>query len=315
MRWPGRARGVARLAGASLVVATGCARERGQVVVLENDVLEAHFVDNGALPSYDHHPEGLNGIARLRHQVDPDRDLFVPSRAGLNYEISTLNGVEDHTWEQTSEPRESPMALSQLGEDSVELYQEPTPRKQVEARLRFTLVEEPAAVDFDFEFTPHLAAVGPKEPWEYDLSVLFASYLHDPDDPHAYVHGATPSDPTPRWLRVDSERHGDWVFVEEIDGTGPIGSWTLDLPVLVGTVAGLRWVLMVDSLDGFGFWYSPDGGMEFETRTPAWDFTLGFDGWEVGETLGRSGRLLLLADGDLDHAEAATVAWLAEQGR
>jgi hypothetical protein len=287
-------------------VLAGCGEgDQGQVVILANQALEAHFADNGSLASYHNHPEGLNGIARLRHASQPDRDIFERSQAGINYEISSLNGVEDTTWEETSEPRRFPMTIEQLGADSVELYQAATARKQVEARIRFTLVEDPAAVDFDLEFTLHKQPEGPKEAWERDFFVLFASYMYDPEDHRLYFFGSTPDNPQPRWLRVDALVHGDPAWAEERDGQGHYEQYFVDRPYFAGTVADILVVVLIDPAECFGFWYSPSGGMNFDHRTPAWDFTLGFDGVTVLDPIEVRGRLLLIPGGTLEDVEPA----------
>lgn len=286
--------------------------EGAHVVELRNGALIAHFADNEPLPEYDDYPEGLNGIARLRHISRPGRDIFEPSQAGLNFEVTELSGVIDWCWRQTAEPRYAPMEIRRIDDVSVELYQAPTPRKQIEALLTFTLVEAPPAVDFTFQFRLHRA---PRySSWGTDLSVLFASYMYDPEDPTLYFIGHTTENETSRWLRANAVTHGEY-WVEEADGTGQYtpAEYSIDRPYFAGTVDEFLFMIMVDPAKTFSLWYSPNGGWEREYNSPAWDLSLNFfDAPSPPDWAQARGRLLLLPGGTLDDAPAAYEAWLEE---
>jgi len=284
--------------------------EKAHVLVISNGVLTAHFADNEPLPEYENHPEGLNGIARLRHLSRPDRDIFVPSQAGLNFEVTELSGVIDWCWRQTAEPRYAPMELQRIDDVTVELYQPTTARKQIEALLTFMLVEDPPAVDFTFQFRLHRTPVSsPRVP---DLSVLFASYMYDPADPTLYFIGHTTEDESPRWLRAAACVHGAY-WVEEADGSGQYTpeEYLIDRPYFAGIVDDFLFMIMVHPAETFNFWYSPNGGWEREYNSPAWDLSLVFDDVSPPPQWAQArGRLLLLPGGSLDDAQAEYEAWL-----
>jgi hypothetical protein len=113
-------------------------------------------------------------------------------------------------------------------------------------------------------------------------------------------------------LRVDALVHGDPAWAEERDGQGHYDQYFIERPYLAGTVSDILVVIMIDPPECFGFWYSPSGGMDFEHRTPAWDFTLGFDGVVVGQPIEARGRLLLIPGGTLEDVAAAYQDWRQE---
>lgn len=297
-----------------MLILSGCEEEpepqTGNVIIISNGVLTAHFVDNGVLSEYGDHPEGLNGIARLRHINQPEQDIFVPFLAGLNYETTALSGVEDTTWEQKAEPRYEPIYLNQVDDTTVELYQEPTTRKEIEALLQYTLKQNPPAVDFYFQFWLHRAPVFLA--WQADFTALFASYMYDPQDPHLYFRGYTGGDLTPRWLRAAAEYHGSF-WVEEAGGSGNYTNYYIHKPYFAGIVQNALFMIMLNPPENFRLWYSPTGGWNLDYNSPAWDLVITQDNVPGPPYyFSVNGRMLFIPGETVDNAQYHYEEWLEE---
>ncbi|MBI2901247.1 MAG: hypothetical protein HYY17_13775 [Planctomycetes bacterium] len=293
-----------------LAALAGCWPESEHVQIISNDCLGAAVCDNEPLALYGHQ-SGYSGLAKLRHEWNRDRDIFVPFLAGLNYETNWLRGAPNSPWEIQAEPRFEPMTLRRIDERTVELHQEETSVKHIEALLRFRIHNNIAAVDFDFTFTPRQAPPVENPNFGPDVIVMFANYMCDPADPRLYAFGHTPGDPRPRWLRYEGIKHGDY-WVEERDGSGEHvspGDVTLDRPYMAGKVGGMLVAWMVETPGAFGIYYSPNGDMSLDYKTPAWDFTLSFRDVAVGQPLTARGRLIVVPMGTLRDVEPAYQAW------
>lgn len=279
-------------------------------VTVRAGLLEVVFADNTPEPTTGPRgpgrPRGMNGIVSLRHASDPSRELFVPGAAGLNYEKTTVRGIED----ESLEPRESPIRLGRDGPTAVVLEQDPLPIDRVAARLRFEVVP-PSNVDATWAFTLHAEPVPPGRPWDSDFSALFASYIHRPDDPHAYVLGRGPGDRRPQWYRLSSAHHGGPVMATRAKGGSAVEAWRVrpELPCLAGRVGDVLLVFMVERLDDFGFWVSPNGGWDRGFPSPAWDLIVHRDGVSGGDVVIFRTSLAVVAGGKLGDVARVNRAW------
>ena len=93
--------------------------------------LTAVIGDNEA---YDDRRAGYSAVHRLVHRTPPERSLF--GVAGLNFE-HIFDGEQDQLslsgdGKVFFEPRNHPMTLRRVGENEVELQQEPTPTYHLE---------------------------------------------------------------------------------------------------------------------------------------------------------------------------------------
>ena len=270
---------------------------------LENKVFRASIADNSALGA---HVAGLNGVAELvLHRSG--RSLFVPSSAGLNYEIIALTGLPPFPPTAVSmfEPRSEPMQIREATAERVVLVQPETSHAHVSATIAFRIAE-PHYLHQHIELTFHRRFAPPGRPHAFHS--LWASYLHAPPDRHVYLRrGAPDAEPLSGWVGITKLNHGpaDWHIrplpdgrelspaehleamrtrPPEVFGYGPVpptDPLTLGREVAPGPLSayyGLHgdalFLMMFRQPERFRFAYSPCGGGTEPAWSPAWDYVL-----------------------------------------
>ena len=118
--------------------------KRGNVTTV---IVNNEPVDDDILPG---HRGGYSGVASLTH-TERKENLFVPSYAGLNYEH-----IHDGTTQPRDilfEPRRAPMEIRCIDENTIELYQAPTPHWKLESWLKYELLND-GAIEMTLECIP-----------------------------------------------------------------------------------------------------------------------------------------------------------------
>ncbi|MCB1120562.1 MAG: hypothetical protein KJT03_03355 [Verrucomicrobiae bacterium] len=248
--------------------------------------LTASFVDNA---EHGVHRAGYNGIASLRHRTST-RNLFVDKYAGLNLE-HIFSGVGEDNREVFFEPRYAPMELKRISDDTVELYQPPTPTFHLVSWTRFQVVA-PHYIDMTFtcRATQHSFHYG-------YIGLFWASYINAPLDKSMYFRGGLEGQES-SWQQLVTHRHNDESTVRHKDDNFRL-QWEEDsrdtlyknlsplryhLPFFYGNFEDLTWAVMFDRHDIIRLTHSPSGGglnAERQTTNPAWDFQFIIPGYDV----------------------------------
>lgn len=246
-------------------------------VEIEKGDLQATIGDNSATPN---HRSGYNGIWHLSHRLHP-RSIFVPGIAGLNLEHA-ITGVPLKSDDEFFEPRRSPMQLTLLQPNEVELYQSATPCTHVESWTKYRFASE-HCIDMDFRCRLHQNVF----PFGY-LALFWASYINAPFDKSMYFLGNVDGK-TEQWLQLCTQVHNDQSTVRYqddkfemkfMDDGRPalfksLSPLRYTKPLFYGNVDDLMWCVMFEHHAGIRFTHSPSGGgfdQERRTSNPAWDF-------------------------------------------
>jgi hypothetical protein len=265
----------------------------GHSVMLRRGGVTAVVVDNTTIEPplrrrrYGH----LSGVASLTRTDQPE-NLF--NLGGLNFEHihdGTLAVQRDRF-----EPRTTPMELRRLrkvDEQTVELYQAPTPYWKLESCSRYHLLAD-GTIEYTFECIPRADLF--KNGY---LGLFWASYVYEPEDRAIHFIGRTAGDATPRWVRAVTSAHG-------VEATHPPSGTLPDLkldrefpltlvsgrsrftyiePWYYGVCRGRALVQMFRASDRVWFAQSPNGGST-TSKSPAWDFQWFVPGCKVGEAYG-----------------------------
>ena len=251
--------------------------------ILKGNGVKAVVVDNQAvadtvLPS---HRAGYSGLAYLGHQSRTE-NLFVPSYAGLNFEH-----IHDGTKQDRKvlfEPRNAPMQLRLIDEQTVELYQAPSPHYELESCLRYHMLED-GVLEMTFECIPR------KRTYTHGYIGLFwASYIHQPEslDIHFLGRPAEADNQSSQskksgWLQTVTPSHG--VLATHLGGNDlrsfkhdedfPLSlvfnrsKYRYSQPWYYGVSHGMAWIQMFRPQDQVRLTQSPSGGGK---GNPAWDF-------------------------------------------
>lgn len=255
--------------------------ERGDIkaVIVNNEP-----VDDDALPG---HRGGYSGVASLTHRAR-DKNLFVPSYAGLNFEH-----IHDGTTQPREilfEPRQAPMEIKQIDQYTVQLHQPPTPHWRLESWLRYQLLED-GAIEMMLECIPHARTF--KNGY---IGLFFASYIDQPEslDIHFLGRPAKGDNKKPQWLRGITPAHGELSTHLAIDDTRDFphdadfpltlvfntSNYRYSEPWYYGVSRGMAFVPMFRPEDRVRLSQSPSGGGK---GNPAWDFQWFIPQYEVGK--------------------------------
>lgn len=244
------------------------------------------------------HRAGYNGLWSLTHKTE-NRNLFVPTVAGLNFEhiFDGDKNDADNSGKIFFEPRHAPMTFKKLSDVEAELHQPPTPTFHVESWTRFKLVA-PHHIDFSFRFVPTQHA------FAHDYIGLFwASYINAPEDKSIYFRGAG------LWQQLCSQRHNDESTVRHKNDMFEVkvsrgyrdslfqnfSPYRYDDPFYYGLFRKHIAIFMFDRTEGIRLTHSPSGGginKEAQTTNPAWDFQFIQPRYEVKKEYGFRVRLV-----------------------
>ncbi|MBC8871164.1 MAG: hypothetical protein H8E44_17190 [Planctomycetes bacterium] len=257
-------------------------------VVLKQGDVEAVVVDNRAvdddvLPG---HRAGYSGIASLKHAQRRD-NLFVPSYAGLNFEH--IHDGTDQDRKVLFEPRNAPMELRIVDQNTAELYQKPTPTWGLESCHRYRLLDD-GTIELTFECIPR------RRSFHYDyVGFFWASYIHQPESLDIHFRGHDAGGPKKtRWIRGVTPAHGTFsthVASDDKRDFSHEDDFPLTLvfnrsrycyaePWYFGVSHGMAMVLMFRPKDAIRLSQSPSGGGQ---GNPAWDFQYFAPDYEVGQ--------------------------------
>lgn len=287
--------------------------------VLRRGDVEAVIVDNRAVDDtvLPKHRAGYSGVASLRH-ARRDRNLFVPSYAGLNFEHIHDGTVQDR--DVLFEPRRAPMELRAIDEHTVELYQRPTPTWQLESSLRYQILSD-GTLEMTLECVPR------KRTFRNGYIGLFwASYIHQPESLDIHFRGQDPEKPAEvRWIRGVTRAHGK-LSTHVASGDDRIFPHDDDFPLTLvfnrsrhryaepwyyGVSHGMALALMFRPQDNIRFTQSPSGGGR---GNPAWDFQYFIPNYEVGRRYQMVMRAKYIPFESAEQVEKATKAHRRELG-
>jgi hypothetical protein len=271
------------------IYASPCLSADKPYIVLERANVRAVIVNNEAvddavLPG---HRGGYSGVASLTRRSQ-SRNLFVPAYAGLNFEH-----IHDGTGQERNilfEPRQVPMQIRQIDQNTAELYQAPTPYWQLESWLRYTMLAD-GVLEMTLDCVPRART------FKHDyIGLFFASYIHQPEslDIHFQGHAASSPQSAPTWIRGVTPAHGTLsthlavndarIFKHDPDFPLTLvfnrSQHRFSEPWYYGVSHGMALVLMFRPQDQVRFSQSPSGG---GSGNPAWDFQWFIPEYKVGQ--------------------------------
>lgn len=253
--------------------------------------LTATFADNQAYG--EHHRNRYNGIAELLHP-SASGNLFVPSYAGFNLE----HFFGGDFLEELFEPREHPMVLWKVDDQTVKLYQPPDSRSKVESTHTFRMVP-PHYIDIEVELTYHDLTL-----FRHGYAGTFwASYINKPESKSMHFWGTHKERPEPHWAEWYSPRHGyqsthlhvddvfEPFFVDNFNTTlaNHFSDFRYIDPFYYGIRQCMVFAIFFDRTEGVRFSQSPTGGGE---GNPAWDHYFLIRDPKVGQPYSYRGRLM-----------------------
>ena len=264
-------------------------------VVLKRDGLEIVVVNNQAVDdnTVPSHRAGYSGIARISHTEQPN-NLFVPNYAGLNYEHIHDGRTRDR--KILFEPRNLPMELRRINQNTVELYQAPAGHYKLESCQRYELLED-GTIQLTYECIPRAKT------FENNYIGLFwASYIHQPKDKSIHFPGFENIEgkdlrelPAPKIIRSVTPQHGIHATHRGIRDTRLFKhdkSFPLTLvfgysrhrfhePWYYGVSRNMGFAQVFRTADQIRLSQSPSGG---GNGNPAWDFQYFIPDYEIGKT-------------------------------
>ncbi|MBT6721835.1 MAG: hypothetical protein HOB20_01255 [Planctomycetaceae bacterium] len=264
-------------------------------VVLKRDGLEIVVVNNQAVDdnTVPSHRAGYSGIARISHTEQPN-NLFVPNYAGLNYEHIHDGRTRDR--KILFEPRNLPMELRRINQNTVELYQAPAGHYKLESCQRYELLED-GTIQLTYECIPRAKT------FENNYIGLFwASYIQQPKDKSIHFPGFENMEgkdfrelPAPKIIRSVTPQHGIHATHRGIQDTRLFKhdkNFPLTLvfgysrhrfhePWYYGVSRNMGFAQVFRTADQIRLSQSPSGG---GNGNPAWDFQYFIPDYEIGKT-------------------------------
>ncbi len=249
--------------------------------------VRAIIVDNSAVDDSPlaGHRGGYSGVASLTYAKG--RNVFVPAYAGLNFEH-----IHDGTTRNRDvlfEPRRAPMELRIVNNQTVELYQAPTPTWQLESATRYHLLND-GSIEMTFECIPRAAAFAN----DY-IGLFWASYIDQPESLDIHFKGYPVNEESlVHWVRGSTPEHGIRAMHPGVqdertfkhDNNFPLtlvfnrSDYVYQEPWYYGVSHGMALVYVFRSKDLVRFTQSPSGAGK---GNPAWDFQWFIPDYKVGE--------------------------------
>lgn len=238
---------------------------------IEAIVVNNAAVDNSVLPG---HRGGYSGLASLK-RLGQTGNLFVPSYAGLNFEH-----IHDGTTRERDvlfEPRNAPMELRVIDQNTVELYQPATPTWGLESATRYHILED-GTIEMVFECIPR------RDTFRHDYIGLFwASYIQQPASLDIHFRGRKAGQISDTWIQARTPQHGvesthlqledqrSWKHDEDFPLTLVFNrsKYRYSEPFYFGVNQDSALVSIFRPKDQIRMTQSPSGG---GVGNPAWDF-------------------------------------------
>lgn len=259
--------------------------------VLKRGKVTAVIVDNAAVDTelLSGHRAGYNGLASLKYAGQKE-NLFVPALAGLNFEH-----IHDGTTRlpEKFEPRKFPMQLRVISEDTVELYQAPTPNWKLESCGRYQILDD-GTIEYTFECIPHADLF--KNGY---IGLFWASYIQAPQDRRIHFYGKRKegTDQGEHFLHARTPAHGvesthppaGGRFLPRVAEDFPLtlvnhpSAYVYSRPWYYGIRDNYAYTQLFRSQDQIWFAQSPTGGGK---QNPAWDFQWFIPDYQPGEAYG-----------------------------
>lgn len=260
-------------------------------IVLKRGKVTAIIVDNAAIDTEQlpGHRAGYNGVASLKYEGQTE-NLFVPAVAGLNFEH-----IHDGTpaLKEKFEPRKHPMQMRIISDDTVELYQSPTPNWKLESCGRYQLLDD-GTLEYTFECIPHADLF--KKGY---IGLFWASYMQAPEDRRIYFYGKAKSalNQGESLIAARTPAHGvdsthppdNATFFPDVSAEFPLtlvnhpSRYVYSQPWFYGIRQKYSYTQMFRKRDQIWFAQSPTGGGK---QNPAWDFQWFIPDYKVGEAYG-----------------------------
>lgn len=261
------------------------------MVVLKRGMNTAIVVDNAAVDTKElpGHRAGYNGLASLKYQGQTE-NIFVPALAGLNFEH-----IHDGTpvLKEKFEPRKFPMQLRIISDDTVELYQAPTPNWKLESCGRYQILED-GTIEYTFECIPHADLF--KNGY---IGLFWASYMQAPQDRRIYFYGKKKTNLGAKETLITAKTpsHGvdsthppaNAIFFPNVAADFPLtlvnhpSAYRYSQPWYYGIRGKYSYTQIFRDRDQIWFAQSPTGGGQ---KNPAWDFQWFIPNYQVGEAYG-----------------------------
>ena len=244
---------------------------------IEAVIVDNQAVDDGILPG---HRAGYSGVASLKHKKN-GRNLFVPNYAGLNFEHIHDGTVQSR--DALFEPRRAPMELRVIDENTVELYQAPSPHWKLETCQRYELLKD-GTLQLTLECIPRAKTFS-----NGYIGLFWASYIHQPEslDIHfkgegcQWIRGITPAHGTlPTHLSLLDKRYFPHDEKFPLTLVFNRSNHRYAEPWYYGVSNGMAFVQMFREEDGIRLSQSPSGGGK---GNPAWDFQYFIPDYQPGQ--------------------------------
>ncbi len=260
-------------------------------VTLKRGNVTAVIIDNAAVDTEEvpKHRAGYNGLASLKYAGQKE-NLFVPPIAGLNFE-HIHDGVS--VLKEKFEPRKFPMQIRIVSDDTVELYQAPTPNWKLESCGRYQMLDD-GTIEYTFECIPHADIF--KNGY---IGLFWASYMQAPEDRRIRFYGKlkTKLNQPEKLIVARTPSHGvdsthppeNAVFFPKLAADFPLtlvnhpSAYVYSQPWYYGISGDYSYTQIFRNRDQIWFAQSPTGG---GAKNPAWDFQWFIPDYKVGEAYG-----------------------------